>query len=444
MLDNRFLHRFWLLFTVAFSSYLRLEINTNILRRDFYDQRKCPTNPNSSFHYYFQNDSYGRDRFGEESKSCVGILNGEGQGENLELFKNLKINNRPDAARILEDKNIKLCHPNNNHIVEDSSRIVFLTMTGLASSSFLFTFGQLILIFCKVNKDPAKVKEVFKKSVTMFQLALALIMMAVSCGSDSQNLKPNPARPFIDFDDGFEFIEMVVCVLALSILLYGLDQMITLGQHKSMLGVAEAIFSLNFIVPISATVSVIRKNYLTDGGDVVGLAAIGITLAWLGIILKIGQYNFSTLGNFATMFHIVLKKLRVYMIAVFILLFGFSFGFWIIMQHEDMLGSHFKNFSGSIFACFIMFFGEFGNYGEVLDYEHEIKKGHVLTFTAFYVLFLMMIIMSSLGMLNLLMAAIIMDYRKALHEVHTQNLVFMAQYVLVVDRGLLAKLIPKR
>ena len=52
----------------------------------------------------------------------------------------------------------------------------------------------------------------------------------------------------------------------------------------------------------------------------------------------------------------------------------------------------------------------------------------------------MMITISSLGMLNLLLAAIIMDYKKNMQEVHTQNLIFMAEYAVIVERGNLSKL----
>ena len=47
----------------------------------------------------------------------------------------------------------------------------------------------------------------------------------------------------------------------------------------------------------------------------------------------------------------------------------------------------------------------------------------------------MMIIVTSLGMLNILLAAIISDYNKNMKEVHTQNLLFMAQYSVVLEKG---------
>ena len=81
-----------------------------------------------------------------------------------------------------------------------------------------------------------------------------------------------------------------------------------------------------------------------------------------------------------------------------------------------------------------MFFGGFDNYENILELDEEIEKGHHLTLAAFYVLFLMMIVVTSLGMLNLLLAAIISDYKKNMKEVHMQNLISMAQYLVLLEQ----------
>merc|ERR1712203_438312 len=184
-----------------------------------------------------------------------------------------------------------------------------------------------------------------------------------------------------------------------------------------------------------------RKCYLTSGdnsgaGPATAAGAIGITFAYLCLILKHGRHSSTAIGNFSTMFHIILKKLRSYLVVAFVLLFGFSFGFWVVKQHENKEDdARFKGFLTSIKACFVMFFGGFDEYDDVLSFDDEIKKDHHLTLAAFYVLYLMMIIVTSLGMLNILLAAIISDYNKNMKEVHTQNLLFMAQYSVVLEKG---------
>ena len=85
---------------------------------------------------------------------------------------------------------------------------------------------------------------------------------------------------------------------------------------------------------------------------------------------------------------------------------------WVIEQHElkeDMEDAQFKGFLTSMMSFFVMFFGGFENYANILDLDKEIEKDHHLTLAAFYVLFLMMIVVTSLGMLNILQAAIISD-----------------------------------
>ena len=51
----------------------------------------------------------------------------------------------------------------------------------------------------------------------------------------------------------------------------------------------------------------------------------------------------------------------------------------------------------------------------------------------------MMITISSLGMLNVLIAAIITDYKQNQEEVHFENLAYMAQFAVMVDRGIIRK-----
>ena len=72
-----------------------------------------------------------------------------------------------------------------------------------------------------------------------------------------------------------------------------------LSKESAMLGAGS----------LSAIVALLRKCYLTSGrnsgeGPATAAGAIGITLAYLCLILKHGRYNFTAIGNFATMFHI--------------------------------------------------------------------------------------------------------------------------------------------
>merc|ERR550517_1416264 len=364
-----------------------------------------------------------------------------------------------EALQYLNSSDVKICHPQNDTwLTQDSSRILFLSI--LVFSGVLWFV--LLAKICREqlpNLPPIKTwssspllpfllakdckKNRFWNFANLFATTIVLIMMLICYHSDGQNLKLHPARPFLDFDDGFRFIEVVLLLLALYFVGDFFNEIVTQKQSWSNWAqLADPISSFQLVSSISAIVAVIRKCYLTTGnnsgaGPATAAGAIGITLAYLCLILKHGRYNFTAIGNFATMFHIILKKLRSYLVVAFVLLFGFSFGFWVIKQHESKGNdARFKDFLTSIKACFVMFFGGFDEYDDVLLFDEEIEKGHHLTMAAFYILYLMMIVVTSLGMLNILLAAIITDYNKNMKEVHTHNLLFMAQYSVVLEKGL--------
>ena len=87
----------------------------------------------------------------------------------------------------------------------------------------------------------------------------------------------------------------------------------------------------------AAIMAVFSKNHLmASDGDfftcyLTGITAISIATATAVVVIKIGHSdNVTTFGNFATMFHIILKKIPYYYVAILYLLHGFSFGFWIL------------------------------------------------------------------------------------------------------------------
>ena len=78
---------------------------------------------------------------------------------------------------------------------------------------------------------------------------------------------------------------------------------------------ADPSSSFQMVSSLSAIVALARKCYLTSGdnsgaGPATAAGAIGITFAYLCLILKHGRYSSTAIGNFSTMFHIILKKLR--------------------------------------------------------------------------------------------------------------------------------------
>jgi len=436
--------RMWFVFTIAFSCYLRVEINTQLIRNEFYDKHNK----------WNENSASNLSALLREDQNCMRM--DTNNGTDHKHTRELKIE---EAQRYLNSSAVKICHPQNDTwLTQDSSRILFLSILVFSAMVCFFLLTKI----CRdqlPNLPPLKNwssspllpfhlakncnKNCFQNFTNLLATTIVFIMMLICYHSDGQNIKLHPARPFLDFDDGFRFIEVVLLLLALYFVGDFFNEIVTQKQSWSnWTQLADPISSFQLVSSLSAIVALIRKCYLTSEenggqGPATAAGAIGITLAYLCLILKHGRYNFTTIGNFATMFHIILKKLRSYLVVAFVLLFGFSFGFWVIKQHENKGNdARFKGFLTSIKACFVMFFGGFDEYDDVLLFDEEIEKDHHLTMAAFYILYLMMIIVTSLGMLNILLAAIISDYNKNKKEVHTQNLLFMAQYSVVLEQGL--------
>ena len=440
----------WLLFTIAFSCYLRVEINTQLIRNEFYDKHK----------QWIENSASDLSATLREGHNCMtmtmdtnaGTRDNQGSNDTRELMPE-------EALQYLNSSDVKICHPQNDAWwTRDSSRILFFSILVLSATVWVIlvaktcrdqlpdlppikTWSSSPLLPVLLAKNCNKNR--FCNFTNLITTTIVFIMMLICYHSDGQNLKLRPARPFLDFDDGFRFIEVVLLLLALYFVGDFFNEIVTNKQSWSNWAqLTDPISSFQVVSSLSAIVALVRKCYLTSEenggqGPATAAGAIGITLAYLCLILKHGRYNFTAIGNFSTMFHIILKKLRSYLVVAFILLFGFSFGFWVIKQHESKGNdARFKDFLTSIKACFVMFFGGFDEYDDVLLFNEEIEKGHHLTMAAFYILYLMMIVVTSLGMLNILLAAIITDYNKNMKEVHTQNLLFMAQYSVVLEKGL--------
>ena len=473
----------WFLFTVAFSCYLRVEINAQLIRNEFNDKHnkwnkslaedlkrwnedrtldlKRWNESTTSDFYAEQNGNISSDiyavlREDNNVPECVTMYSKTQRGEHLykedQSSKFTRILTTREIVQKMALHNPMICHPHvGDWLPQDSSKMVLLSLLVLSAMAWMVfllktcrdqwpirtsTLSALLPV-CLNKKNTAKnvEKDTFKDCVNLLTITTVIIMMLICFLTDCRNLKHEPATPFFDFDGGFLFMEIILLLLALYFVVNFFHE---IRAHCSQLIDPSSSFQL--VSSLAAIVTLLRKNYLTTAGNggqgpATGAGAIGITLAYLCLILKYGRYDFTTIGNFATMFHIILRKLRSYMVVAFVLLFGFSFGFWVIKQHDcKSTDAHFEGFLTSIKSCFVMFFGGFDNYENILELDEEIEKGHHLTLAAFYVLFLMMIVVTSLGMLNLLLAAIISDYKKNMKEVHMQNLISMAQYLVLLEQ----------
>ena len=98
----------------------------------------------------------------------------------------------------------------------------------------------------------------------------------------------------------------------------------------------EYMQRFTLLVTISSTIFIDTLTRTSSiSGITSGVVALSSATGATVLVIKIGQSGFTAFGNFATMFHIILRKTPFYFFAFVILLHGFSFSFWILDSGEQ-------------------------------------------------------------------------------------------------------------
>ena len=130
-----------------------------------------------------------------------------------------------EAQQYLDSPDVKICHPQNDAWwTRDSSRILFLSILVFSATVWFILLAKTCrdqlpdwssspLLPCLLAKNCNKNR--FHNFTNLFTTTIVFIIVLICYHSDGQNLKLRPARPFLDFDDGFRFIEVVLLLLAL-------------------------------------------------------------------------------------------------------------------------------------------------------------------------------------------------------------------------------------
>jgi len=159
-----------------------------------------------------------------------------------------------------------------------------------------------------------------------------------------------------------------------------------------------------------------------------GVVAIGVFAAWTELFIKLGNVSHSVVGDFTKMFYNIIKcKLLAYMQVCILLIVAFSLAFWIILEgHLKEDGVDFsKGFWVNLVLTVTMSTGEF----QTADFYKNIGENEVIK--VFAMLFLIgLVILSTITMINLLVAAIISDYEKMKVSVDMENLFFITEYII--------------
>ena len=191
-----------------------------------------------------------------------------------------------------------------------------------------------------------------------------------------------------------------------------------------------------FIIIGTAITAMSLKPFTLEGnlrGEFVrGAIACGFCLSCFEFIFVVGKYPFRG-GDFSIMFSRVLRKLLRYVIAMFMIVGGFSVGLNVITYGTDQ-HFQFETPFKSFVLTLTMAMGEFNADSLYKDYDNKLestlqkdrdylKIGRTLAL----IILVCMILAGTITMVNLFVAAIISDKEEMDVEVFKQKLFYMAE-----------------
>jgi hypothetical protein len=388
--------RYWILFTLTFSLFLRVEINVEMARKQFLNHttlnqtQQCAIVELEEFH-------------------CVSF---DKSTENLTL-KNCT------------NETIFFCHP--EELIKDKSVLFMYGAIGFIIIWWLYD------VFIGWRRKAPWTLRIMNSVTALFSVILIIIAINV----DRQDVRKEPFSPFTEVHDGFIVLEVLLVTMAFYQLLIREVFLIIIACQTGKLSdyTKDPVNITQLFALVATLISVFGQESITEHGTVNAIAAIGITFAWISMVIKIGQSSLSFFGNFVTLFHVILRKIPYYFMALLLMLIGFSYGFWVLERSFIEEKKNFPDFGTSVVSVFVMSLGEF-NFNDLYgEYDgHTSMLSTKITAICMIILLLVMILFVCLGMLNLFLAIIIKGHRENREEVFTQNLIFMARYSITIQK----------
>ena len=164
---------------------------------------------------------------------------------------------------------------------------------------------------------------------------------------------------------------------------------------------------------------------LSEYGEYVrGVISLGIGATWLKFILVVGRYPFRG-GDFSIMFYRVLRKLFKYVLALFMIVGGFSCSFIVISYGTERGGfdAPLKSFALTL----TMAMGEFDSHGLYGEFEKKEYEDEKVNRTFAMILLVGLVLAGTITMVNLFITVIITSKEKLTQSVLEENLFYMAQ-----------------
>ena len=410
-----------MLFLLSYSLFLRIDVNRALVRKNFFND--------------INNTSSNTTCLDPERNCLITCSNGSDVSdvkcpEDKECFSDLP---QRDFDLIL------ICHPD-PEFKTDTSRIAFVILVVFLAFLFCVKLFWVVKNWIQHRTlEPSKL-------LTLATTVVAIIFLIIAIVVDGKNITLLPTG-VLDWDSGFLLLVLSVLLITLYLitcLVFKLFCHNVFGDQIFIEYFKDPEELMQWFTLIAAIIAVLFKNKLmeqTKMGIFNGTTALSIATAAAVLVIKLGHSSVTSFGNFATMFHIILRKIPAYFMAVLILVHGFSFGFWILESSLDCRdqSTSFTDYFMSGISVLMMSFGlaEF-------DFEGAFKyptsapstklyDGATMTVVFSYILLCLMVLFICLGVLNLLLSTVIMDHKEGKKEVILCNLIFMAKYSIWLD-----------
>ena len=398
---------------LAYSLFLRIEINQQVERIFFNQGNYSCFTPTRKCHQ----------QVNETATSCESLNSTKSNNSTLKDFP-------------------WICHPNPD-LLSDSSRITFICIGVFFS---LFFAVKSLRVFMRWNLhgwNNVQNTEV----ITLVALLLTVFFCILACFADTGSIsRVFPFNTLLIVPELFVFCVGLYLITCLALKIHCnniLKDQIFLKYFK------EPEELLQWFTLVAALTSVVVIGFsrifgTTPAGALRplrgflnGTTALSVATGTAVLLIQIGQSSGTAFANFATMFHIILRKIPAYFMAVLILLHGFSFGFWILETSLDRgdKDRSFKDYWESGIFVFMMLFGlaEF-NFDGPFKYENlKFSEESYIAVMFAYILLALMVLLLCLGLLNLLLSTIITDHSQSKEEVIIDHLIFMAKYAIWMD-----------
>ena len=305
-----------MLFLLSFSLFLHVEVKQQIDRKRFLWLQENSSNTTALCH--------------DQTENCLFFKLEKEPKTNYNCDKMINKSHIPASFE-------KLCQKD-PEFLSDSSRMVF------AAIIFFFVCFLLVKGFW-VSKDyclRAEDKKKYRKStflsrfLTLVAAFVGIIVVAIAIAADSKSITLKPTQPFFDLDDGLVLLHwaLVISVVYFSGVMFLKARCFRIFEDKMIIATLTEPHTMMQILTLGpALLSVIWKNELMsthNNGIITGLTSISIAMAAGVLVIQIGSDGETYFGQFATMFHLTLKKIPAHVFAVIYLLHGFSFGFWLL------------------------------------------------------------------------------------------------------------------